>query len=139
MVGDFNYPLFQSRLQRHVGMFGYDVARSGTSTYRRYGVLRGNYDFALSRGFAASQVESLPQQGSDHLPILVHASLEPVPELLVPGAAVPPSSALPTHPWVRSSTSAGTWRPLRRPGRTGRNRTPRAGVRRKRDRHLLLP
>jgi hypothetical protein len=35
MVGDFNYPLFQSRLQRHVGMFGYDVARSGTSTYRR--------------------------------------------------------------------------------------------------------
>lgn len=139
LVGDFNYPLFQSRLQRHVGMFGYDVARSGTSTYRRYGVLRGNYDFALSRGFAASQVDSLPQQGSDHLPILVHASLDPVPELLVPGAAVPPFSALPTRPWVRSSTSAGTWRPLRRPGRTGRNRTPRAGVRRKQDRHLLLP
>lgn len=129
MVGDFNYPLFQAGLERHVGMFGYDVVRSGTSTYHRYGVLRGNYDLALSRGFAASQVESLPQQGSDHLPILVRASVQPVLGVLVPGAAVPPASALPVRPWVRRRPTAGARRPgrrpARRPGRSRRAGTPR--------------
>jgi endonuclease/exonuclease/phosphatase (EEP) superfamily protein YafD len=147
LAGDFNYPLFQARLERHVGTFGYDVSRSDTSTYRRYGVLRGNYDFALSRGFAASAVESLPQQGSDHLPILVQATLQPRSSDLtgadvqrnqgihLPGAFVPPASALPVRPWVRSRAATGKRRPVwrsRKAVRAGR----RAPVR---NHHILLP
>lgn len=74
MVGDFNYPLFQSGLRRHVDAHGFEMARSAGATYSRYGVLRGNYDFALSRGFRQSQVDVLPQGRSDHLPILVQTS-----------------------------------------------------------------
>jgi len=80
MVGDFNYPLFQSGLAKHVGSFGYDLSRSDTSTYRSYGVLRGRYDLALSRGYQNSIVTSLPQDGSDHLPILVETAVEPMME-----------------------------------------------------------
>jgi endonuclease/exonuclease/phosphatase family metal-dependent hydrolase len=76
MVGDFNYPLFQGGLRRHVGAHGFDMARSEGATYSRYGVLRGNYDFAVSRGFGRSRVDALPQGRSDHLPILVQASVD---------------------------------------------------------------
>ncbi|AGP31182.1 endonuclease/exonuclease/phosphatase family protein [Corynebacterium terpenotabidum] len=93
MVGDFNYPVFQEGLARHVGSYGYHVARSASSTYRRYGVLRGNYDLALSRGYVAPTVTSLPQDGSDHLPILVETALPPAPGEL---EATPSSLILPT-------------------------------------------
>ncbi|WP_420100102.1 endonuclease/exonuclease/phosphatase family protein [Corynebacterium sp.] len=75
MIGDFNYPLFQNRLRRHVDACGFNLARSAGATYSRYGVLRGNYDLAVSRGFSRSQVDVLPQGRSDHLPILVQASV----------------------------------------------------------------
>ncbi|MEY8564979.1 endonuclease/exonuclease/phosphatase family protein [Corynebacteriaceae bacterium 7-707] len=75
MVGDFNYPLFQSGLRRHVDSHGFDMARSDGATYSRYGVLKGNYDFAVSRGFGRSRVDVLPQGRSDHLPIIVQASM----------------------------------------------------------------
>lgn len=84
VVGDFNYPVFQAGLARHVVPYGYNVSRSGTATYRRYGVLRGNYDLALSRGYVDPVVRSLPQEGSDHLPILVETSLQPAPGELEP-------------------------------------------------------
>lgn len=78
MVGDFNYPLFQERLRRHLDPFGYRLTRGQESTYSRYRVLRGNYDFAVSRGFRAADVTTLPQGGSDHLPILVRTSVSAV-------------------------------------------------------------
>lgn len=85
MVGDFNYPLFQDRLRRHLVPFGYRLTRGAESTYSRYRVLRGNYDFAVSRGFRAADVTTLPQGGSDHLPILVQTSVPAVPA--VPGVS----------------------------------------------------
>jgi endonuclease/exonuclease/phosphatase family metal-dependent hydrolase len=87
VVGDFNYPVFQAGLARYVGTYGYAVSRSDTDTYRRYGVLRGSYDLALSQGYTASTVTSLPQDGSDHLPILVETAMQPEPGELekVPG------------------------------------------------------
>ncbi|WP_297004067.1 endonuclease/exonuclease/phosphatase family protein [uncultured Corynebacterium sp.] len=97
MVGDFNYPVFQAGLARHVGSYGYSLSRSDTSTYRSYGVLRGRYDLALTHGYLDPTVTSLPQDGSDHLPILVETAVEPVPE---PGPgeleAVPKTLLLPT-------------------------------------------
>lgn len=93
MVGDFNYPVFQAGLARHVGAYGYDVSRSGTDTYRRYGVFRGNYDLALSRGYVNPTVTSLPQDGSDHLPILVETTVPADPGEL---EAVPRTLVLPT-------------------------------------------
>ncbi|MGP9609891.1 endonuclease/exonuclease/phosphatase family protein [Corynebacterium sp. AOP36-E1-14] len=76
MVGDFNYPLFQRGLRRELGTRGYEMSRSEKATYSRYGVLRGNYDFAVSRGFGPAQVDVLPQGHSDHLPIVVRTSLD---------------------------------------------------------------
>ncbi len=89
MAGDFNYPLFHSGLAKHVVPFGYELSRSDSSTYRNYGVLRGKYDFALSRGYDTPTVTSLPQEGSDHLPILIETTppapgeFEVVPKTLV--------------------------------------------------------
>lgn len=76
MAGDFNYPLFQTGLKRHIGTHGFEMSRSMKGTYSRYRVLRGNYDFAISRGFGVHEVLALPQGKSDHLPILVQTSLQ---------------------------------------------------------------
>lgn len=97
MVGDFNYPVFQAGLARHVGSYGYDLSSSDTFTYRSYGVLRGRYDLAMSRGYIDPTVTSLPQDGSDHLPILVETALEPVQEA-APGEleTIPKTLVVPT-------------------------------------------
>ena len=86
-----------SFLARHVGSFGYDLSSSDTFTYRSYGVLRGRYDLAMSRGYIDPTVTSLPQDGSDHLPILVETALEPVQEA-APGEleTVPKTLVVPT-------------------------------------------
>lgn len=76
MAGDFNYPLFQAGLKKHVGTHGFEMNRSDRGTYSRYRFLRGNYDFAISRGFGVHEVLALPQGRSDHLPILVQTSLQ---------------------------------------------------------------
>lgn len=76
MVGDYNYPVFQRRLGRHVREDGYDLSRSDKSTYLRYRVLRGHYDFATSTGLDIESVRTLNRGESDHLPILVSAKIK---------------------------------------------------------------
>ncbi len=76
MVGDFNYPVFQSRLDRHVTGEGYELSLSDKRTYTRYKMFRGHYDFATSSGFQIDSVRTLDRGTSDHLPILVQSAFE---------------------------------------------------------------
>ncbi|NLB48206.1 MAG: endonuclease/exonuclease/phosphatase family protein [Microbacteriaceae bacterium] len=75
-VGDFNYPVFQSRLGRHVLGEGHELSLSDKRTYTRYKMFRGHYDFATSSGLLINSVRTLDRGTSDHLPILVHAAFE---------------------------------------------------------------
>ncbi|MFT4124437.1 MAG: endonuclease/exonuclease/phosphatase family protein [Microbacteriaceae bacterium] len=75
MVGDYNYPLFQKRLSALMERDGYNLTRSDKSTYSRYKVFRGHFDFATSTGMDIERIETLPKGISDHLPILVTANL----------------------------------------------------------------
>lgn len=75
MVGDFNYPLFQSGLASKLGKTGYDLTVSDRPTYTRYKVFRGHFDFATSLGMTIGSVKTLKQGKSDHLPIIVTATL----------------------------------------------------------------
>lgn len=76
MVGDYNYPLFQKALRVRVEGNGYDLTLSDRRTYTRYKIFRGHFDFATSSGMTIERIETLPQGTSDHLPILVTASLK---------------------------------------------------------------
>ena len=76
MAGDFNYPLFQAGLKKHIVPHGFEMNRSDKGTYSRYRILKGSYDFAISRGFGVEEVLTLPQGRSDHMPILVQTSLQ---------------------------------------------------------------
>ena len=71
MVGDYNYPVFQSNLAREMRDAGYELSLSDKRTYTRYLVFRGHYDFATSTGFSVTNVETLGRGSSDHLPIMV--------------------------------------------------------------------
>lgn len=82
MVGDYNYPLFKDRLDRHVRDAGYDLTISDRRTYDRYKVLRGHYDFATSAGLRIESVRTLDRGCSDHLPILVKAAFEPAQDMV---------------------------------------------------------
>ncbi len=73
MVGDFNYPVFQNRLDAEMREAGYELSISDKRTYTRYKVFRGHFDFATSAGFDIDWVRTLNRGTSDHLPILVHA------------------------------------------------------------------
>ncbi len=81
MVGDYNYPLFQSRLNRVVQDSGYDLSLSDRRTYTRYKFFRGHFDFATSIGLRIDSVETLAKGDSDHIPILVSASWMDAPPL----------------------------------------------------------
>ncbi|WP_146071059.1 endonuclease/exonuclease/phosphatase family protein [Cryobacterium sp. Y57] len=74
MVGDYNYPIFQGKLGNKVNQSGYDLTLSDTRTYTRYKFFRGHFDLATSMGLIISNVETLPQGTSDHMPILVTAT-----------------------------------------------------------------
>jgi len=74
MVGDYNYPVFQSRLDRHVRESGFDLTLSDRRTYLRYKMFRGHFDFATSVGMQVARVRTLAQGSSDHLPILVESA-----------------------------------------------------------------
>lgn len=82
MVGDYNYPVYQSRLGREMRETGYDLSLSDKRTYTRYKMFRGHFDFATSIGLDIGSVRTLDRGSSDHLPILVSAALrgEPVAE-----------------------------------------------------------
>src|SRR5690606_38169447 len=49
MVGDFNYPVFQNRLDSEMRETGYDLSLSDKRTYTRYKMFRGHFDFATSQ------------------------------------------------------------------------------------------
>jgi endonuclease/exonuclease/phosphatase family metal-dependent hydrolase len=74
MVGDYNYPLFQKGLGKHIGKTGYDLSLSDRRTYTRYKIFTGHFDFVTSVGMTIESVETLPIGASDHLPILVNAA-----------------------------------------------------------------
>jgi endonuclease/exonuclease/phosphatase (EEP) superfamily protein YafD len=76
MVGDYNYPLFQTALRNRIEQNGYDLSLSDRRTYTRYKIFRGHFDFATSSGMTIERVETLPKGLSDHLPIMVTASLK---------------------------------------------------------------
>ena len=80
MVGDFNYPLFQGGLSTKLGKSGYDLTLSDRVTYTRYKVFRGHFDFATSTGMTIGSVRTLPRGKSDHLPIIVTASVTEIAE-----------------------------------------------------------
>lgn len=75
MVGDYNYPVFKENLGQKVRDAGYELSLSDARTYTRYKFFRGHYDFATSVGFDIDTITTLPQGRSDHLPILVTATL----------------------------------------------------------------
>lgn len=75
MVGDYNYPVFKENLGQKVREHGYELNLSDMRTYTRYRFFRGHYDFATSVGLTIEKVRTLPQGRSDHLPILVTASM----------------------------------------------------------------
>jgi endonuclease/exonuclease/phosphatase family metal-dependent hydrolase len=75
MVGDYNYPLFKNRLSARVNRTGHDLTLSDERTYTRYRFVRGHFDFATSVGMQIQSIETLPQGKSDHLPILVTATV----------------------------------------------------------------
>lgn len=93
MVGDYNYPVFQSRLDRHMREAGYDLTLSDRRTYTRYKMFRGHFDFATSAGLCVESVRTLDRGSSDHLPILVESSFQI-------GAPVEP--AAPAEPATRA-------------------------------------
>lgn len=76
MVGDYNYPVYQARLQNEMRDAGYDLSLSDRRTYTRYKMFRGHFDFATSMGLNIEGVRTLDRGSSDHLPILVSAKLE---------------------------------------------------------------
>lgn len=78
MVGDYNYPVFKENLGQKVRDAGYELTLSDTRTYTRYRFFKGHYDFATSVGFDISDITTLPQGKSDHLPILI--TTEPAPQ-----------------------------------------------------------
>ena len=75
MVGDYNYPVFKENLSQKVREHGYELNLSDARTYTRYRFFRGHYDFATSVGLTIDKVRTLPQGRSDHLPILVTATM----------------------------------------------------------------
>jgi exodeoxyribonuclease-3 len=71
MAGDFNYPVFKSSLRLHAALHGFKVARPRTGTYQSHtrSYMRGSFDLATLSGLIASDIVTLPQRASDHLPI----------------------------------------------------------------------
>ncbi|MFA0851519.1 endonuclease/exonuclease/phosphatase family protein (plasmid) [Curtobacterium sp. WHRI 8282] len=76
MVGDFNYPWFQTNLRRKIEQHGFALSLSDQPTYLRYRKFTGHFDFATSVGLHIAGVETLPAGISDHRPILVRAHYE---------------------------------------------------------------
>lgn len=71
MAGDYNHPILLSMLRHHLRRQGFTMARTAESTYRKEGnLMRGKFDVASVLGFEVTDAVTLPQGGSDHLPVL---------------------------------------------------------------------
>jgi endonuclease/exonuclease/phosphatase (EEP) superfamily protein YafD len=77
MIGDFNYPLFRSGLERVAERDGFSVSLSDEPTYRHSASVSTHFDLLTSRGMRVHEVRTLPSGASDHRPILVHADVAP--------------------------------------------------------------
>ncbi|MBI5160815.1 MAG: endonuclease/exonuclease/phosphatase family protein [Micrococcales bacterium] len=75
MVGDYNYPWFRQGLAKRIVRSGHEITFSDSHTYRRYRYIRGHFDFVTSLKVRIESVASLPKGASDHMPILVRASV----------------------------------------------------------------
>ena len=73
VAGDYNYPFFTGQLHRHLRRRGFSLGRSGTSTYRKRGIMGGSFDLASSHNSDLLDVVTLPQGASDDPPIRVSA------------------------------------------------------------------
>lgn len=78
MVGDYNYPVFKGRLDTEMRDTGYELSLSDKRTYTRYKMFRGHFDFATSMGLDIDSVRTLDRGTSDHLPIMVTASMSDI-------------------------------------------------------------
>lgn len=74
MAGDYNYPVFQSRLNKTLEAAGYRAHFSDLRTYQK-SVFRGHFDFLTSKGCEIDWVRTLPRGRSDHKPILMETQL----------------------------------------------------------------
>lgn len=73
LVGDYNYPWFQRRLDNYLQGYGVTVDRPEAATYHRGRYFTGSFDFVTSVGVQIDSVVTLPKQTSDHSPIVVSA------------------------------------------------------------------
>ncbi|PYY36153.1 endonuclease/exonuclease/phosphatase family protein [Curtobacterium sp. MCJR17_055] len=92
MVGDFNYPWFQTNLRRKIEESGFALSLSDQPTYLRYRKFTGHFDFATSVGLHIAGVETLPAGISDHRPILVRADYEEPAAVEAPAAEDAPAA-----------------------------------------------
>jgi len=70
LAGDYNYPVFQTRLIRFMENHRLQLVIPTEYTHRNR-VSHGKFDLAASRNVRSITVETLPQNGSDHRPVLV--------------------------------------------------------------------
>jgi endonuclease/exonuclease/phosphatase (EEP) superfamily protein YafD len=71
MAGDYNHPILLFMLGSHLKRQGLTLARTRTSTFHRDGsLMRGKFDVATVSQFVVTDSVALPQQGSDHRPVL---------------------------------------------------------------------
>jgi endonuclease/exonuclease/phosphatase (EEP) superfamily protein YafD len=71
MAGDFNYPILKSTLRLSAALQGFKVVRARAGTYQSHtrSYMRGSFDLATTSGFDVTDIVTLPQRASDHLPI----------------------------------------------------------------------
>jgi exodeoxyribonuclease-3 len=71
MADDFNHPILLGMLRRHLKRRGFTVARTRPSTFHREGsIMRGQFDLATTSQLTVVSAVTLPQNGSDHRPVL---------------------------------------------------------------------
>lgn len=73
MAGDYNYPLFRSRLGKMFMDTDYEVNFSNSATYQS-AIFKGHFDFVTSRGFRIDSVTTLARGSSDHKPIFIEST-----------------------------------------------------------------
>jgi endonuclease/exonuclease/phosphatase (EEP) superfamily protein YafD len=74
LAGDYNYPLFQQKLYNFIQSYNYRLISVDQPTYRDR-LFAGKYDFASVRNVQGAQAVVLPQNKSDHMPVLLITQL----------------------------------------------------------------
>lgn len=74
MVGDYNYPLFKNYLRYFIESYGYEMSLADSPTYKNL-LFRGHFDFVTHLNAQVEAVKTLPRGLSDHMPILIKATI----------------------------------------------------------------